>query len=252
MVVSTSPWDQFSPMEALHHSLFSGIPIDSSLTLSRLFFADDAIFVGKWDSLNIHTIVNVSKCFHLDSGLKINFHKSKLMRIGTRLEEVDAAATTMGCSIFTTPFVHLGVKVGDIIREVTVLYTKGVNLLDIIRKKVGNGLNTLFWEDPWLYDLALKHKFPRLYALDNYKQITVVEKINHASMVDTFRRHPRGGAEEEQLDFLLSRMDSLVLTNIPDCWVWSLEVTSEFSVKYVRQLIDDSILAKGGSRHKVG
>ncbi|GJT39353.1 RNA-directed DNA polymerase, eukaryota [Tanacetum coccineum] len=92
--------------------LFSGIPIDSSFTLSHLFFADDAIFVGKWDSLNIRTIVNVLKCFHLASALKINFHKSKLIGIGTRPEEVDASTTTMGCSIFTTPFVHLGVKVG--------------------------------------------------------------------------------------------------------------------------------------------
>ncbi|GJX47689.1 reverse transcriptase domain-containing protein [Tanacetum coccineum] len=79
-------------------------------------------------------------------------------------------------------------------------------------------------EDPWLDDLALKHNFLRLYALDNYKQITVVDKINHASMVDTFRRPPRGGAEEEQ--------------------VWSLEAMGEFSVKYVRQLIDDLILPK--------
>ncbi|GJX99834.1 RNA-directed DNA polymerase, eukaryota [Tanacetum coccineum] len=94
------------------HGLFLGIPIDSSLTLSYFFFADDAILVGKWDSLNIRIIVNVLKCFHLASGLKINFHKSKLMGIGTRLEEVDAVATTMGCLIFTTPFVHLGVKVG--------------------------------------------------------------------------------------------------------------------------------------------
>ncbi|GKD20827.1 hypothetical protein Tco_1222530 [Tanacetum coccineum] len=95
----------------------------------------------------------------------------------------------------------------DIIREVTVLRTKGINLLDFIRKKVG--------EEPWLDDLALKHKFPRLYALDNYKQITVVEKI----MVDTFRRPPRGGAEEEQFGFLLFRMDDLILTNILDRWV---------------------------------
>ncbi|GJV68808.1 putative ribonuclease H-like domain-containing protein [Tanacetum coccineum] len=85
----------------------------------------------------------------------------------------------------------------DIIRKVNVLRTKGINLLDLIRKNVGNGLNTLFLKDPWLDDLALKHKFPRLYALDNYKQITIVEKINHASMVDTFRRPPRGGDEEE-------------------------------------------------------
>ena len=116
----------------------------------------------------------------------------------------------------------------DIIHEVTVLRTKGINLLDLIRKKVGNGLNTLFWEDHWLDDLALKHKFPRLYALDKYKQITVVEKINHASIVDTFRRPPRGGPEKEQLDFLLSRMDGLILINIPDHWVWSLEATGEF------------------------
>nr|GEU65177.1 RNA-directed DNA polymerase, eukaryota [Tanacetum cinerariifolium] len=157
--------------------LFSGILIDSSLTLSHLSFADDVIFV-------------------------------------------------------------------DIIREEIVLRTKGINLLDLIRKKVGNELNTLFWADPGLDDLALKHKYLRLYALDRYKQITVFEKINHTAMVDTFRRPPRGSTEEEQLGFLLSRMDGLILTNIPDCSVWSLEATGEFSVKFVRQLIDDSILSK--------
>ncbi|GJV00897.1 hypothetical protein Tco_1330167 [Tanacetum coccineum] len=132
----------------------------------------------------------------------------------------------------------------DIIRKVIVLHTKGINLLDLIRKKVGNRLNTMFLEDPWLDDLALKHKFSRLYALDNYKQITVVEKINRASMVDTFRRPPRGDAEEAQLIFLLSRMDGLILTNISDRWVWSLEAIGKFYVKYVRQLIDDLILSK--------
>ncbi|GJW74000.1 RNA-directed DNA polymerase, eukaryota [Tanacetum coccineum] len=63
-------------------------------------------------------------------------------------------------------------------------------------------------------------------------------------MVDTFRRPHRDGADEEQLGFLLSRMDGLLLTNIPDRWVWSLEATGEFSVKSIRQLIDSSILPK--------
>nr|GEV46480.1 hypothetical protein [Tanacetum cinerariifolium] len=130
----------------------------------------------------------------------------------------------------------------DIIRGVTVLHTKCINILDLIRKKAGNGLNTLFWEDPWLDDLALEHKFSRIYALDNYKQITVVEKINHTFMVDTFRRPLRGSDEEEQLGFLLSHMDGLILTNIVDRWVLLLESTCEFSIKSVCQLIDDSIL----------
>nr|GEV23945.1 RNA-directed DNA polymerase, eukaryota [Tanacetum cinerariifolium] len=60
----------------------------------------------------------------------------------------------------------------------------------------------------------------------------------------TFEFFRRGGAEEEKLSFLLSRIDGLILTNIPDRWVWSLEATSVFFIKSVRQLIDDSILSK--------
>nr|GEX01827.1 RNA-directed DNA polymerase, eukaryota [Tanacetum cinerariifolium] len=62
-------------------------------------------------------------------------------------------------------------------------------------------------------------------------------------MDDTFRRLS-GGGDEEQLGFHLSRMDGLILTNILDRWVWSLEATCEFSVKSVRQFIDDTILLK--------
>ncbi|GKB34578.1 hypothetical protein Tco_0879520 [Tanacetum coccineum] len=206
--------------------LFSDIPIDSSLTLSNLFFVDGVIFVGKWGSLNM---LEVWPFFSHGSCLWTKFIKAIYGEYG--------ALNSLSSLSKHSPWL-------DIIREVIVLRTKGINLLDSIRKKVCNGLTTLFWEDPWLDDLALKHKFSRLYALDNYKQITVVEKINHASMVDTFRRPPRGGVEEVQLRFLLSRMDGLILTNIPDRWVWSLEATCEFLVKFVRQLIDDSILLK--------
>nr|GEX32437.1 RNA-directed DNA polymerase, eukaryota, reverse transcriptase zinc-binding domain protein [Tanacetum cinerariifolium] len=158
--------------------LFSSIPIDSSLTLSHLFFADDAIFV----------------------------------------EEVDAVATTLGCSIFTTLFVHLGGKVGGAMSR--------IKSWDDVVAKVSSRLSKWKLKTLLIDDLTLNHKFPRLYALNNYKQITIVDKINHASMVDSFRRPPRGGAEEEKFDFLLSRMDGLILTNIPDRWVWSLEATA--------------------------
>ncbi|GJZ86898.1 RNA-directed DNA polymerase, eukaryota [Tanacetum coccineum] len=95
-------------------SSFSGIPIDNSLTLSHLFFADDAIFVGKWDSLNIHTIVNVLKCFHLASAI---------------YGEDDALNSPSSLSK-RSPWL-------DIIREVTVLCTKGINLLKFNSQKGG-------------------------------------------------------------------------------------------------------------------
>ncbi|GKA79238.1 RNA-directed DNA polymerase, eukaryota [Tanacetum coccineum] len=81
-------------MESLHLSfnniinadLFKGIRFDDSLTLSHLFYADDAVFIGKWDRANILTIVRMLKCFFLASGLQINILKSKLMGIGVSNE----------------------------------------------------------------------------------------------------------------------------------------------------------------------
>ncbi|GJU65091.1 RNA-directed DNA polymerase, eukaryota, partial [Tanacetum coccineum] len=77
-------------MESLHLSfkkimnagLFTGIPLDNSLTISHLFYADDVIFVGKWNSSYLKIILKVLKCFHMASGLKMNINKSKLMGYG--------------------------------------------------------------------------------------------------------------------------------------------------------------------------
>ncbi|GKC82898.1 RNA-directed DNA polymerase, eukaryota [Tanacetum coccineum] len=109
-------------MESLHLSfnnmvnagLYNDIMIDESLNLSHLFYADDVIFVGKWNSSNLSTIVNVLKWFYLASGLKINLNKSKLMGIGISHDVVASAAKPIGCSILHTPFNYLGVKVGGI------------------------------------------------------------------------------------------------------------------------------------------
>ncbi|GJR33240.1 hypothetical protein Tco_1109472, partial [Tanacetum coccineum] len=76
-------------MESLHFSfknmvnagLYKGIPIDDTLTLSHLFYADDEI---------------------------------KLMGIGIPHNEVVIAAESIGCLTFSTPFNFLGVKVGGI------------------------------------------------------------------------------------------------------------------------------------------
>ncbi|GJX49207.1 hypothetical protein Tco_0276052 [Tanacetum coccineum] len=52
------------------------------------------------------------------------------------------------------------------------LEEKGINLLLFMKKKLGNGLSTLFWDDVWCDGGKLKNRFPRAYALENSKQIT--------------------------------------------------------------------------------
>ncbi|GJT17180.1 RNA-directed DNA polymerase, eukaryota, reverse transcriptase zinc-binding domain protein [Tanacetum coccineum] len=391
-------------MENLHLSfnnvvnagLYNGIQIDESLNLSHLFYADDVIFVGKWNSSNLSTIVNVLKWFYLASGLKINLNKSKLMGIGISHDVVASAAKSIGCSILHTPFNYLGVKVGgimsrlsswddviaklsarlskwklkslsiggrltliksvlsslplyymssfkvpkgvlskmesirrnffngvenaekkmsligwnkilaskkngglgvssffaynrallfkwiwrflangaslwsrfisaiygirgaldnsssysrrspwlDIVNEVRKLASKGIDLLSLVKKKVGNGEATSFWNDVWLGDFPLKQTYPRLYFLELDKHVSVASKLRANSLISSFRRSPRSGIEEEQLLLLISNTSSVILPNISDRWSWLLDPSGDFSVKSTREFIDDSMLPK--------
>nr|GEU94818.1 RNA-directed DNA polymerase, eukaryota, reverse transcriptase zinc-binding domain protein [Tanacetum cinerariifolium] len=107
-------------MESLHLSfqrvvdagLFTGINLNSSLTLSHMLYADDAVFLGQWNDRNIDTLVNVLECFFRVSGLRINMSKSKIMGVHVEGELVKNAASKLGCLILKTPFIYLGTKVG--------------------------------------------------------------------------------------------------------------------------------------------
>ncbi|GJY71914.1 hypothetical protein Tco_0475617 [Tanacetum coccineum] len=147
-----SPTSEFQ----FHKGLFSGIIIDSSLTLSHLFFADDVMFV-----------VNLG--------------------IGTRREEVDVAATTMGCSTFTTPFVHLRVKVRGVLKLLESIRRNFFNGVDGSERKMawiswnkvlaskkygGLGVSTIYGEDGALNSLSSLSK--RSPWLDIIREVTVL------------------------------------------------------------------------------
>nr|GFA85978.1 RNA-directed DNA polymerase, eukaryota, reverse transcriptase zinc-binding domain protein [Tanacetum cinerariifolium] len=107
-------------MESLHLSfqrveeakMFKGIKVGPLVILSHMFYADDAIFVGKWCESNITTLVHVLDCFHRASGPKINMSKSKILGVHVESDRVKEAALRLGCLTPKTPFLYLGSKVG--------------------------------------------------------------------------------------------------------------------------------------------
>nr|GEY48097.1 RNA-directed DNA polymerase, eukaryota [Tanacetum cinerariifolium] len=86
-------------MESLHLSfsravevgIFTGFRVDHSITLSHLFYADDAVFIG----------------------MSINIQKSHLLGVGIPDNCVAEAAKSIGCSIMKAPFKYLVILVGD-------------------------------------------------------------------------------------------------------------------------------------------
>ncbi|GKB08710.1 hypothetical protein Tco_0837022, partial [Tanacetum coccineum] len=67
----------------------------------------------------------------------------------------------------------------DIVHEMELFKKKDIDILSCMHKKLGNGANTAFWEDVWRGDVAFKHRFPRLYALETCKGVDVAAKLAH-------------------------------------------------------------------------
>nr|GEU38334.1 hypothetical protein [Tanacetum cinerariifolium] len=114
-----SPFLFILVMDSLHVSfqrvvdagLFNEIKLDSSLHISHLFYADDAIFMGQWSLCNIYTIIRVLDVFYRASGLRINMNKSNLIGISVNSNKVKHAAAKIGCLVLKTPFNYLGSRV---------------------------------------------------------------------------------------------------------------------------------------------
>ncbi|GKA79518.1 hypothetical protein Tco_0786114, partial [Tanacetum coccineum] len=83
----------------------------------------------------------------------------------------------------------------SIINEINVLSSKGIKLMNYLRITLGNGVSTRLWDESWHIEGILKDRFPRIYALENCKSVTVGDKLAHQTLSHSFRRLPRGGIE---------------------------------------------------------
>nr|GFA54722.1 RNA-directed DNA polymerase, eukaryota, reverse transcriptase zinc-binding domain protein [Tanacetum cinerariifolium] len=354
-------------MESLHlsfqrvvdASIFEGIKLSLSLSISHMFYADDAAFVVQWCDGNITTLVYVLECFYRASGLRINMSKSKIMGVFVDSNMVKCVASKLECLIFKTLFSYLGSKVGgsmsrvhtwnemvdrvknrlskwkmktlsiggrltllksvlgsmpifhmsifrtlltvlrtlesirsqlfkgkklnskkaswvrvikaihgddgkvrgyvkdgakscllSIVNEINSLKNKGINLLDFMHVKLGNGDKTAFWEDIWIEGKALKNRYPRIYILETCNMITVGMELAQTSLDSLFRRVPKGGVEQGQFNELSALVHDVTLTPMSDRWIWTLKSSGDFSVALVRKVIDDKSLSKVDSKNR--
>nr|GEX43156.1 RNA-directed DNA polymerase, eukaryota, reverse transcriptase zinc-binding domain protein [Tanacetum cinerariifolium] len=104
----------------------------------------------------------------------------------------------------------------NIINEIASLKLHGIDLVSFITPKLGNGVNTSFWDVAWCGDIVFKNLVPRLYALESMKNIKVASKLSHGGLEFSFRRNSRGGVEQAQFERLKEMVKGLTLSNSND------------------------------------
>nr|GEX82534.1 RNA-directed DNA polymerase, eukaryota, reverse transcriptase zinc-binding domain protein [Tanacetum cinerariifolium] len=110
--------------------------------------------------------------------------------------------------------------------------------------RVGDGHNTGFLYDSWVFDQPLRVRFPRLFALETDKESTVASKLGSSSVDASFRRSVRDGVERQQWDDLNSVsevrtiLDDIFLPSAADATRWVKYIPIKINVFAWRVRLD--------------
>lgn len=79
-------------------NIFKGIKIPGKdIKISHMFYADDVLFVGEWCISNMNNLAQILQFFHIASGLKVNFNKSKVFGVGVSSSETSSGDKLLRC-----------------------------------------------------------------------------------------------------------------------------------------------------------
>nr|GFA44166.1 RNA-directed DNA polymerase, eukaryota, reverse transcriptase zinc-binding domain protein [Tanacetum cinerariifolium] len=114
----------------------------------------------------------------------------------------------------------------NVVNEITVLKLQGFNFFDFMRFKLGNGINISFWNENWIGGNTLKNLYPRIYALENYKHVTVHMKLADQTLAASLRHKPRGGSGDISVASIRTEIDNkrLKVINSKTKWIKSVPI----------------------------
>jgi len=99
--------------QAVKTNMLHGLKIGrKEVDMCLLQYADDTLFLCGNSFTNVVTLKAILRGFEIASGLKINFHKSKLVGFNVLSSDMDCYTRTLNCSQMGNKFNYLGLEVG--------------------------------------------------------------------------------------------------------------------------------------------
>ncbi|KAJ9560947.1 hypothetical protein OSB04_006107 [Centaurea solstitialis] len=135
------------------------------------------------------------------------------------------------------------IKVGRELDDVGVPFTNSFGL------KLGSGENVSFWDDLWIPSGRLRDKYRRLYLLESNKEVSVAERGHFQDGVWVWNwgwRRSLRGRETGELNNLLRELEGVgPRVGERDMAVWRLVGVGDFSVRKLRELLEETRLTEG-------
>ncbi|KAL4559868.1 hypothetical protein LXL04_032014 [Taraxacum kok-saghyz] len=111
-------------------------------------------------------------------------------------------------------------------------------------RQVGDGRDTLFWDDCWIGGQPLSVRFPRLVALALKRDGSVADYWGGIGWRWGWRR-PLTGRSLDMFVEMESQLCEIRCNDFKDKWKWRLGVDGSFTVGETRRWIEDRILPVG-------
>ncbi|XP_058751462.1 uncharacterized mitochondrial protein AtMg01250-like [Vicia villosa] len=119
---------------------FVGFNVNGKCFIDILQFADDTLLIGDGSWKHLWAIKAVLRSFELVSGLRINYHKSKLIGVNINSHFMGVATNFLNCREEAKEFKFLGILIGANPRRISTWNP----LLNKVRRKLNS------WKGRWL------------------------------------------------------------------------------------------------------